>query len=137
MFVTVFGIVLTIREERWIGKKVNLEALGRAIEGFMKQKGFICKFVGGGGNFKILCVRKEGGLEKVSVSIWGDSNDFVVALDYPSSRSSLNLFSQLLTFFGLGFLVLREVKMQDEYRSFEGEFWDFVGRTVANLAFSS
>jgi len=122
--------------ERWIGKKVDLKILSQKILEFLRNKNFEVNELESSREVVLVGVSRDNARKKVKICITGCPDDFVVDFKSPID-DFLKISTQLLTFFGLGFLVYRRVKEFDYYQSLEEDFWAFLVKAVTDLAGSA
>lgn len=74
----------------------------------------------------------------ISVAIEGEPNDFIVKLELCQKAKRHSLTPILLTtmFFG-GYMLLKKLRAEEDWKRFEKEFWNHVDNTIIFLTNSS
>lgn len=103
---------------------------------FLRNKNFEVNELESSREVVLVGVSRDNARKKVKICITGCPDDFVVDFKSPID-DFLKISTQLLTFFGLGFLVYRRVKEFDYYQSLEEDFWAFLVKAVTDLAGSA
>lgn len=129
----VFGM-----SKRWVGRNLDLGSLSRYIEDFLEDKGFETgkRELSGGYIVEGVSWQQRDLLVKVVVRISGNPNDFSVELggDEGTHTRLYNVFGPLMTLFGGGFLLSRNLKKREILDRLEREFFVFVEEKVDLLA---
>ena len=128
-------------QKRWSNKNVDLELLTGCIGDFFKEKEFDAVKGESSNGYQILAENSprfelNGYL---SVTVKGDPNDFVVALDFYGEKKRKGLMVGPLTMalFGGGIFLSRRLKSEENWIKFEREFWDYVDNALMRLADSA
>lgn len=122
-------------KNQWIGKNVNLELLANLIKGFFESKGFSAKIERSNNEFIVLgLVSHNDKKRRVTVKIFGSPNDFFVELLETRDARFQSLFGPVVTLFGGGAIILKDLKSREFYEKVEDEILAFVEETIANLS---
>jgi len=127
-------------QRRWTGKSVNLDSLSDDIDNFFKSRGFLTQKSESPDERKILARPKYLAVklgEPISVGIAGNSGDLAIDLKAselatPSIR--MGMLTQLL---GGGYFLLKGLKVQEELRKLENEFWVYIEDKIAQMTSAS
>jgi hypothetical protein len=119
---------------QWIGKQLDLILLSKFVESFFARKGFKTIKEQVSTRFKLLAVshHTEGGLA-VEVSISGCPEDFTIEFAEKGYSQSFTKAGLITLPFGGGAFFLRGLKVQENLRKLESEFWMCAEETVGNL----
>jgi len=119
---------------RWVGKAIDLDALGMSLEGFLAEKGFLTnRECQKNAQIILATTREKEKVMTVCVRILRGFNDFEVEFSFGRGKSFANK-GLLATLLGFGFLVKRGLDDQEYFEKLEKDFWVFANRRVADLA---
>lgn len=113
----------------WQNVNVDLDFLVSSIQKFFSDRGFLITVDGSGSKFVIRAEVSEvydvdGG---VVVSVEGNSSNLVVSFDFEREKSKNEFFGPLtMSFFGMGVLFIRRMKIDEDRFRLEREFWRFI-----------
>ena len=121
------------------GRNVDLSLLSRWIERFFKKKEFRVTKETEEETFRIVArpTYVHEIVDTITVSVSGNSNDFVVKLYIGTRSEVLMKIGQLASLFGLGVLFLRGVKSDEAGETLQREFWVFVEEKIDFLTNSA
>jgi len=121
------------------GRNVDLSLLSRWIERFFKKKEFRVSKETEEETFRIVArpTYVHEIVDTITVSVSGNSNDFVVKLYIGTRSEVLMKIGQLASLFGLGVLFLRGVKSDEAGETLQREFWVFVEEKIDFLTNSA
>lgn len=126
-------------QRQWVGNNVDLALLSRYVEDFFRVKGFKTRKDESAGKCTILWAPPRVGSMRgaMTVTIMGDSNDFVIELIASERTRRYIRLGSLTTLFGGGYFLLRGVRLREALEKLEKEFWVYVEEKVAHLAGSA
>ena len=121
------------------GRNVDLSLLSRWIERFFRKKEFRVSKETEEETFRIVArpTYVHEIVDTITVSVSGNSNDFVVKLYIGTRSEVLMKIGQLASLFGLGVLFLRGVKSDEAGETLQREFWVFVEEKIDFLTNSA
>jgi hypothetical protein len=121
------------------GRNVDLSLLSQWIERFFKRKEFRVKKETEEETFRIVAraTYVHEIVDTITVSVSGNSNDFVVKLYIGTRSEVLMKIGQLASLFGLGVLFLRGIKSYEAEETLQREFWVFVEEKIDFLTNSA
>jgi len=121
------------------GRNVDLSLLSRWVERFFKKKEFRVTKETEEETFRIVArpTYVHEIVDTITVSVSGNSNDFVVKLYIGTRSEVLMKIGQLASLFGLGVLFLRGVKSDEAGETLQREFWVFVEEKIDFLTNSA
>lgn len=120
-------------EKRWMNKGVDLASLTTKIGNFFKERDFEAIKGQTAKGYNIFAENspqfKLNGY--INVTIEGKPNNFIVKLELCQKEKRLFLAPTLLTtmFFG-GYLLLKRLKLEEDWIRLEKEFWNYVDNTI-------
>jgi len=123
--------------DRWIGKKVNLKLLSESLTQFFGEEGFSSKVeLESVNEYRIAAVPKRPTNIQGSVNVFirGSSEGFEVEFASTARSRFSRAATGLQTLLGLGPLLLRDLKSEEELRALETRFWSFVDRKIDGLS---
>jgi len=121
------------------GRNVDLSLLSRWVERFFRKKEFRVTKETEEETFRIVArpTYVHEIVDTITVSVSGNSNDFVVKLYIGTRSEVLMKIGQLASLFGLGVLFLRGVKSDEAGETLQREFWVFVEEKIDFLTNSA
>jgi hypothetical protein len=121
------------------GRNVDLSLLSQWIERFFRKREFRVTKETDKEAFRIIArpTYVHEIVDTITVSVSGNSNDFVVKLHIGTRSEALIRIGQLASLFGLGVLLLRGIKSDEAEESLQREFWVFVEEKVDFLTGSA
>ena len=120
----------------WLKKSYDLNCLADAVEFFFREKGFkITKHQEEAGKILITVYPKPGTdiLGRIKVILSSSSDQLSIEFTYSSLSRVLRLFGTLASYFGMGYLVLKGLKSEEEIERIEKEFWIYISRIIHAL----
>lgn len=123
-------------ESSYYDMDVDLESLSEIAEEFFKKKGFRTFRKEEGGGFRILIAPTHIHeiVGKITVTISGHQNSFVVKFFSGNRSEILVKFGRLTSLFGGGIAYLRGVKSQASEERLERKFWVYLEEKMNLLA---
>jgi len=120
--------------DRWTGRKVDLKMLSESMTQFFVEEGFSSIVESESINeYRIIAVPKHASNIRGSVNIFIRGSSVGFEVEFVKSRFSTTLMG-LKTLFGLGSLILKDLKSEEELQGLEAKFWLFVDREIDNLS---
>lgn len=119
-------------EKRFAGRNVDLSLLGQWIERFFRRRDFRTSRETEEKSHRIIAqpTYVHEILDRTTVSISGNSGDFVVRF-YTGARSeALMKFGLLTSLFGGGIAFLRGVKSDEAEEKLERDFWIYLEEKI-------
>lgn len=117
-------------QQFWIERNVDLRLLTEQINNFFKEKNFETLKEEIPNGYKIFVPKGHA-----FVTIQGDPNNFAVKLEKLTGKRKRD-FSPLMfieqMFLG-GFLILKDLKSDEDWRKLEKDFWRYVENSVLRL----
>lgn len=122
-------------ETEWKDMHVNLSKLSVSVQEFFTKKGFAVDASKSDGKFQILVKPKTQHkiLERVQVSITGNSDDFSVKLSATSRSRGFMIFGALTALLGGGFFASKGLRSDETVEKFEKDFRVFIAEKVWEL----
>lgn len=128
-------------ERSWKGTNVDLALLATRIGDFFKDKDFEAIKGKTPTGYQILAEDSPYFklLGYASVTIEGDPKDFVVRLDLcgRERKHSLLPHFRILTMFGGGYFLLKELKSDEAWMKLRKEFGEYIEKVVSHLTNSA
>jgi len=117
----------------WLSKNISLELLARKVENFFEEKGFKARIEKKSPNEYVtfIIIPHEKRRKIVTAKIYGKPDDFFIEL--PAKNHSFKNLGPLMSMFGGGFLVLKEMKDEEVFGNLENEFWTYMEKSVESL----
>jgi len=123
-------------QNTWTRRNVDLNLLLNNVKDFLKDKGFEVIIEGVERGYKILAQNSPhyefSGY--ISITIIGTPNEFSIELSFCGTSNKNIYMSRLLTFFGGGYLFLRDLRSQENRIKFENDFWTHIYNIVESLS---
>lgn len=122
-------------ERKWYMKNVDLNLLTFRIGDFFKESNFEVIGEETSTNYQISAKNSPSYklLGVVNVIIEGTPADFVIKLELSGKRKRFAGYSNLLSMFGGGRLILQEVESDEAWRRLTKQFWQYVENMVLYL----
>jgi len=119
---------------RWLGKKVEIPEIEKAIKSFLEQRRFSTASLEETDQKKIFgTLRDPESVKKVTITITGKTDDFTVDFFAGQAAQLATKFASFITFFGGGLIQLKSLKEKEFYDRLEEELWqhldEFLGKT--------
>ena len=116
--------------QKWIRKKIDTNNLCERIEKFLESAGF--KLLKNSFNDEVYeFIGIDNQRHKVKVTIKKGPDGLSVEFLNPYESDPLFKFSNISSFFGLGFLIKSRACSYDFYRKLEDKFWDFIEQLLS------
>jgi len=124
-------------QERWVGKNIDIDLLGQAIDAFLISKGLKTSKDTISGGCVISGSNEISSKGGVNVRILGESDDLIIEfLACDDIRRSFRL-GLLTSFLGGGSVLLKSLNSQRAIEKLEEEFWIFAEDAIQHLAQSA
>lgn len=126
-------------ERRYNDRNVDLSLLSQWVENFFKNKDFKTTIKKETKGYKIAVQPTyiHEVADRITVSISGTPNDFVLKFVVGARSSFFMKFGALTTFLGGGFAFLKGVKSQEAEERLERNFWTYVEEKISTLTNSA
>lgn len=130
-------------KDQWVGNNIDLSKLSQRIEDFFKESDMEVRMeeTSKGYKFDVASTGPAMTRLRFGVRIFGQPNDFTV--EFVPGYKAGGVFSPamvvgyIMSIFGGGVFLLRDVKLQESLDKLERLFWEHVDRQVAELANSA
>lgn len=130
-------------KDQWVGNNIDLSKLSRRIEDFFKGSGMEVRMqeTSKGYKFDVASTGPAMTRLRIGVRILGHPNDFSV--EFMPGYKAGGVFSPamvagyIMSIFGGGVFLLRDVKLQESLDKLERSFWEHMDRQVAELTNSA
>jgi hypothetical protein len=122
---------------RWTGKSVDLDSLSNGIAGFFQSRDFLTGKIESADERRILLRPKYPTIklqEPISVGIVGSSDDFTIDLRASELATRSIRMGMLTKSFGGGCFQLKGLKLQEELKKLENDFWVYIESKIASMA---
>jgi hypothetical protein len=123
-------------QNTWTRRNIDLNLLLNNVKDFLKDKGFEVIIEDVEGGYKILAQNSPhyefSGY--ISITIIGTPNEFSIELNFCGVSNKNIYMSKLLTFFGGGYLFLRDLRSRENRIKFEKDFWVHIHNTIESLS---
>jgi hypothetical protein len=122
-------------ETKWKGMHVNLSKLNASVQEFFTKKGFAVDAGKSDGKFQILVKPKTHHkiLERIQVTITGNSEDFSVRLSATSRSRGFMIFGTVTALLGGGSFASKGLKSDETVEKLEKDFRIFIAEKVWEL----
>ena len=128
-------------KDQWLEKKVDLRLLADRIKLFFHETDFETTLEEARKGYTISAVCKIPNLRlRIEVKVLGQPDDFTVEFLSGSNRGVFSpsmIVGHLTSFFGGGYLVLRETRKRETLNMLESDFWKHMQMQVADLTNSA
>ncbi len=119
---------------RWVDKGVNLGSLIERVQLFFEFNGFKTRIDKLKDGWLVSAVKSvEGNPKSVSVKVFGQPDDFTVGFSFKGYGRELAILGPLISLFGLGSVVRREVRWLEFFETLERNFWAYMENAVADI----
>jgi len=119
---------------RWVDKGVNLGLLIERVQSFFELNGFKTRIDELKDGWMVSAVKSvEGNPKSVFVKVFGQPDDFTVGFSFKGYGRELSILGPLITLFGFGAIVRREVRWVEFFETLERDFWAYMENAVADI----
>jgi hypothetical protein len=130
-------------KDQWVGNNIDLSKLSQGIEHFFKEIDFVVRMEQTPKGYKFDVASTGLGITQLrfTVRILGQPSDFTIEF-IPRYRTGGRfspgmVIGQIMSMFGGGVLLLRDVKLQESLDKLEQQFWEHMDKQVAELTNSA
>jgi hypothetical protein len=122
---------------RWKGVNIDLSSVANIAREFFETQGFKTRIDESENERTVLAVKHVNDESKTFfVKVHGRRDDFYVEFSTSKLGHSLAMLGPLVTLFGFGAVVRKEMNRSDLFRNLEDDFWAYVDDAIAKFEVS-
>lgn len=120
-------------EYRWQNRNLDVKDVVAKAEQFLRDRGFTISVSGSGNTVKVAGVRRREKYDArlVEIVISGSPKELSIKFEAGDHMKPLLQLSSLISFWGGGSAILKELKTTEYYRKIEDEFWREMEKIVS------
>jgi len=122
---------------QWVDVNVDLNSVVDIVKCFFETEGFKSRIDELDDGYMVLATKRVNDESNaVLVKVRGRRGDIQIEFSAGDHGRSLAMLGPLITFFGFGVILRKEMKKSDFFESLERSFWNYMENALAKFKFS-